>query len=100
MNHRLIIRKRAENQINEAYDWYENKKSNLGNDFLTSIEDSLMTIEKDPEAFQLKYKNIRAIYTKHFPYGVFYFQNKSDIIVIAVFHLSRNPKLWKKLTNR
>lgn len=100
MSNRLIIRKRAEIQITEAYTWYENKQANLGNDFLLSIEGSLKTIEKDPEAFQLKYKNIRAIYTKHFPYGVFYFINKKDIIVIAIFHLSRNPKLWKKLTNR
>ena len=100
MNYRLIIRKRAEIQIDEAYNWYENKQTNLGNDFLTSIEDSLITIEKAPEAFQLKYKNIRAIYTKHFPYAVFYFLNKTDIVVIAVFHLSRNPKLWRKLTNR
>lgn len=100
MNNRLIIRKRAEIQIEETYNWYENKQANLGTDFLLSIEDSLLKIEKDPEAFQLKYKNIRAIYTKHFPYGVFYFINKNDIIVIAVFHLSRNPKLWKKLTKR
>ena len=100
MSNRLIIRKRAEIQIKETYNWYENKQENLGNDFLLSVEDSLLKIERDPEAFQLKYKSIRAIYTKHFPYGVFYFINKNDIIVIAVFHLSRNPKLWKKLTKR
>lgn len=100
MNNRLIIRKLAETQITEAYNWYENKQANLGDDFLLSLEGSLKTIEKDPEAFQLKYKNIRAIYTKHFPYGVFYFTNKKYIVIIAVFHLSRNPKLWKKLTKR
>lgn len=100
MNNRLIIRKCAEIQIEETYNWYENTQANLGNDFLHSIEDALLKIENTPEAFQLKYKNIRAIYTKHFPYGVFYFVNKNNIIVIAVFHLSRNPKLWKKLTKR
>ena len=99
MNYRLIIRKRAEIQIEEVYDWYENKRRYLGNDFLLSIENSLKTIEQDPLAFQLKYKNIRAIYTQHFPYGIFYFINKNDIVVVAVFHLSRNPSLWKKLKN-
>lgn len=100
MNNRLVIRKRAEIQIVAAYSWYENKQTNLGDDFLLSIEDSLKAIEKDPQAFQLKHKNVRAVYAKHFPYGIFYLISNNDIIVIAVFHLSRNPKLWKKLTNR
>ena len=97
MSYRLLIRKRAELQITEAYIWYETKQLNLGNDFLSSIEDSLNIINLNPQAFQLKYKHIRAVYIKHFPYGIFYSVEQDKIIVMAVFHLSRNPKFWKKL---
>ncbi len=97
MSARLIIRKAAEAQITEAYNWYEKKRTSLGNDFLRAIDESLVTIELNPQAFQLKYKNIRAIYTKRFPYGVFYLIDKQKIIVFAVFHLSQNPRRWKKL---
>ncbi|MBA3706907.1 MAG: type II toxin-antitoxin system RelE/ParE family toxin [Bacteroidetes bacterium] len=97
MSNRLIILQRAEIHITEAFKWYENKQSDLGNDFLVSIENSLTIIEHNPDAFQLKYKHIRAVYIKQFPFGIFYIIEKEKIIVIAVFHLSRNPKLWKKL---
>ena len=67
MSDSLIIRKAAEAQIAEAYQWYEKKRANLGNDFLQAIGETLETIETNPQAFQLKYKSIRAIYTKRFP---------------------------------
>jgi toxin ParE1/3/4 len=97
MSNMLIIRKRAETQVEEAFHWYERKKRNLGDDFLEAIEESLTAIELNPQAFQLKYKEIRAVYTKRFPYGVFYIVVNKRIIIMAVFHLSRNPKLWRKL---
>ena len=97
MSNRLIIRQRAEIQITEVFNWYENKQSDLGNDFLISIEDSLTIIEHNPQAFQLKYKHVRAVYIKRFPFGIFYTVEKEKIVVMAVFHLSRNPKLWRKL---
>lgn len=34
MSDSLIIRKAAEAQISEAYQWYEKKKTFLGDDFL------------------------------------------------------------------
>lgn len=34
MSPKLIIRKRAEIQIEEAYNWYEKQKRNLGDHFL------------------------------------------------------------------
>jgi toxin ParE1/3/4 len=97
MSNRLIIRQRAEIQITEIFNWYENKRSNLGDDFLISLEDSLSNIEINPLAFQLKYKHIRAVYIKRFPFGIFYTVEQEKIIIMAVFHLSRNPRLWKKL---
>jgi len=97
MSDSLIIRKAAELQIVEAYQWYEKRRADLGDDFLQAIGESLDTIEANPQAFQLKYKSIRAIYTKRFPYGIFYLIDKEKIIVFAVFHLSQNPGRWKKL---
>lgn len=99
MSYEISIRKRAETQIEATYDWYKKKGGNLGVDFLQSVEEALKVIEINPQAFQLKHKNIRAIYTKRFPYGIFYTVIENKIIVLAVFHLSQNPKLWKKLND-
>lgn len=97
MTYRLVIRERAEKQIEEAYEWYEKKQIGLGDNYLDVIERSLMLIQINPKLFQFKYKNIKAIYTKQFPFGIFYIIDGDKIVVLAVFHLSRNPSLWKKI---
>ncbi len=94
MNYQLIIRKKAENQITEAFNWYESKRVGLGDDFLLCIEASLTILNRNPYIFQVRYKNIRTAITPRFPYGVCYFVDAEKIIVIAVLHLSRDPKLW------
>ncbi len=96
MNYHLVVRKRAEQHIADAYNWYEHQRIGLGEEFLLCIEASLNVIIQNPLLFQEKHKNIRHIMTPRFPYGIFYFIDKNKIIVIAVFHLSRNPKLWRK----
>ena len=96
MSYSLIIRKRAEKHIADAYTWYEEQRNDLGEEFLLCVEASLNTIAENPLLFQVKHKNIRCIMTPRFPYGVFYFIDNNTIVVIAVFHLSRNPRLWRK----
>ncbi len=96
MSYSLIIRKRAEGQLADAHNWYEEQRTGLGEEFLLCIEASLNGITENPLLFQEKHKNIRCRITPRFPYGIFYFIDKNKIIVISVFHLSRNPKLWGK----
>ncbi len=95
MMYQLIIRKKAEKQIHEAFDWYEKQKGKLGEEFLISIESALKIIEKKPGIFQKKHKEIRCKLLLRFPFGVFYFIDGRKIIVVSVFHLSRNPRHWK-----
>ena len=96
MRYSVIIRKRAEQHIADAYKWYEMQRAGLGEDFLLCVEASLNVIAENPVLFHEKHKNIRCILTPSFPYGIFYFIDKTKIIVVAIFHLSRNPKLWSK----
>lgn len=96
MSFSLIIRKRAEGHIAGAFDWYEQQRPQLGSEFLLSVEAALHLIGTSPHLFQTRYKNIRIALTARFPYGIFYFIEENRIVVIAVFHLSRNPKLWRK----
>lgn len=96
MSHGVIIRRRAETQIHEAFIWYEAQRKGLGDDFLLCLESSLNRTQDNPGIFQKKYKNIRMVMISRFPYGIFYFTDNEKIVVIAVFHLSRNPRHWIK----
>ena len=91
----LIIRQKAETHLIEAFDWYEKKRSSLGSEFLLSVEATLNAIQQNPNLFSVRFKDIHCALIPRFPYGIFYFIDEDKIIVIALFHLSRNPKLWK-----
>ena len=95
MSYGLVIRKRAEKHADEIYHWYQNQRSGLGDDFLLCLEAILFTINKNPLLFQVRYKHIHMAIVPRFPYGVFYFIDGERIIVAAIFHLSRDPRLWK-----
>ena len=41
MRHRAIIRPEAENDLNEAFSWYEDKRQGLGHDFLLQVDAGL-----------------------------------------------------------
>ncbi len=95
MSYELTIRAIAEQQISDAYFWYEETLAGLGDEFLLSIDASLNYISRNPFHSQKKHKEIRVGFTDRFPYGIYFFVEDKEIIVFAVFHLSRDPKRWK-----
>lgn len=92
----LIFRKEAEEDIREAYEWYEEKSSNLGIDFVSEVETIFAIIEENPEICAKVFDNVRRMLCKRFPYSVYYLESKSIIVVIAVLHQKRNPEIWQE----
>ena len=94
----LRISDDAELDLDNAFIWYEIQKNNLGIEFITTIDDSFQKIKNSPKQFPIIYKNIRRHLIKKFPYSIYFFINdaSAEINIIAVFHNSRNPILWKK----
>ena len=80
----------------EAFDWYESQLSGLGNQFMVAVDAAIHQVEREPELFQKVYKVIRKCNTKRFPFGIFFTLNKNLITVIAITHLARHPKTWKQ----
>ena len=91
MNYKLELRKRALNQMQKSYDFYESKSTGLGERFLSTIEEYFERIADNPKLFQIKREEIREVYIKYFPFVIVYQIVKETIIVYSVFHTSRNP---------
>ncbi|MCW2120609.1 plasmid stabilization system protein ParE [Flavobacterium sp. 7A] len=62
--------------------------------FLDRIDEAKKHIADFPTSFQIKYKNVRTVLLKQFPYHVHYIINetKKQIVVLAVIYAYRNPK--------
>jgi toxin ParE1/3/4 len=96
MKYELLVRSEAEQDLSEAVTWYEDKVKGLGLSFLLSVEAAIESIVRIPEAHPQIYKNIRRALVRKFPFGIHYIIDKETIVVLAIFHASRNPKDWKK----
>jgi len=93
--YKLSIRKEAEADIAEAYQYYESCQENLGTDFMLCIDESLSRIQRNPKQFRTVLEKVRRALIKKFLYGIYYTINENEIIVLAVTHARRNPKHWQ-----
>ena len=95
MTDNITIRPKALKEIEEAWLWYERRHKGLGDGFVLCVEESLEKISHDPKLYPVIHKKIRRAIISRFPYSILYFIEKSEIVVVGVFHSSRNPKQWK-----
>ncbi len=95
MIYSLSIRKEAEADIAEAYQYYESCWENLGSDFILCIEESFARIKKNPRQYKTIYKNMHRALVRKFPYGIFYILIDEQIVVLGVLHARKNPKHWQ-----
>jgi mRNA-degrading endonuclease RelE of RelBE toxin-antitoxin system len=79
--------------VQEAKAWYKEKSDRLENEFALAVETALERIQKMPSGYSIRYKNIRIIHTKVFPYNIHYFVNEADkiIVITAIVHNKRHP---------
>jgi toxin ParE1/3/4 len=95
--YRLTVRPRAVAQARKQYQWYEEKMVGLGEAFLEALDRCIKRIHAEPLIFQKRHLDIHVAFTDRFPFGVFYVVEGSDVVILAIFHMSANPKQFKRL---
>jgi plasmid stabilization system protein ParE len=93
---RLVLSPETEQDIREAYDWYENRRLGLGEEFLTCVDASIQRICRMPELHAKVYQDYRRVLVRRFPYAIFYEYAAETVTVYSVFHTSQDPDKWRK----
>ncbi|MDR3715886.1 MAG: type II toxin-antitoxin system RelE/ParE family toxin [Puia sp.] len=97
MTYKIEFLPRARKELLDAWDWYDDRWSDLGDRFMREIEKKLQQIEKTPERYTERRKGFRQTKINVFPYLINRIQKRKKIIAISsIFHTSRNPR--KKYT--
>ena len=96
MKYKVIVRPEAEDDLKEAFSWYEDKRIGLGYDFLLQVDAGINFINRNPEIHPIEYKGTRKHLIKRFPYKIIYLVEEEEIIILAVIHGKRRPDLIKK----
>jgi toxin ParE1/3/4 len=88
------IRPEAEEDLKEAYSYFEQCKSGLGADLILCIEDSLSKISRNLDQDPKIHKTLHRALVRRFLYGVFYKIHGDIVIVFAIMHCPIKPNKW------
>ncbi len=94
VRYQVHIRPEAEEDLRQAYTWYEEQQPGLGEQFLLAVERALASIQQHPLGYTELYRHVRRALTRRFPFAVFFLLQDHTIIVLAVLHGSRHPRTW------
>lgn len=96
MKPRIVFRRAAKSEFEDAAVWYDEQRRGLGEEFLHEIEQSLASAASTPLQYPIVFGDVRRTVARRFPYAV-YFRIRADLlIVLAVFHGRRNPVIWQR----
>lgn len=93
---RLIVSVEARADIERAVAWLREISPELPERFDAELEALLSAILDHPEMYPAVYRRFRRALLRRFPYSVFYVVERSDVLVTAVVHQSRDEAVWKR----
>ena len=92
INYTLEIKEEAEEEISDAFTWYEDQKEGLGSELIDILDDYFEILKDNPFLFQIASGDERVAVVRKFPYKIVYGIESDKVIVYSVFHTHRNPK--------
>lgn len=95
MSRAVCFHAAARVEFDEAADWYEARQTGLGTAFIGEIEHCLERAAEVPRSFQVIHQGLRRAVVRRFPYCVYFREDADGIVVLAVFHASRDPMVWR-----
>jgi plasmid stabilization system protein ParE len=84
----------AASELIKSAEFYEHRNPTLGEVFLSTVEETLPKIQRNPEIGKSGRFGTRSWKTKRFPFRIIYLSQADRFWIVAVAHLSRRPDYW------
>ena len=88
---KIKLHPKAEEDLYEALEYYSQIDTKLKEKFIYYLDLTFEKILKFPNLYQYETKTAQKILMDKFPYIVIYEQYQDIIMILAIFHTSRNP---------
>ena len=100
--YKVKIEPEALADIQKITDWYNKAQAGLGKRFQKTAIKHINSLSKDPQIYTIRYKEIRCVVIKKFPYMAHFYINEENntVEVLAVISTDRNPKIWQEKTKK
>lgn len=96
--YKALILPLAKEDIRDAARWYNQQSPGLGKKFTREVRSIVRYIRQNPHACNIRYNQVRTALLRVFPFMLHYTidEDSKTVIVSAVLHTSRDPKVWEK----
>lgn len=91
----VVFLPQAEQEMLEAARYYESQAAGLGADYLLELERAIAAIAESPKTWPIIEGELRRRLVRRFPFGILYYIDPNEIVVVAVSHLRRKPSYWR-----
>ena len=95
MPRRWIVRPLAASDLDRAASWYEQQRPGLGLRFLDAADQLFRRLRDTPLQFPFVSADVHRALLQSFPYSVYFRVSDDAVVVLAVLHLSRDPRTWR-----
>ena len=96
----LRLRKAAQDDIEDAFEWYRQQSPTAALRFLIAVDEALESLREHPERFPVVTGTLRRTLLRRFPYAVYFKVYERTTSVVGVVHGQRHPRTWLRLSKR
>jgi toxin ParE1/3/4 len=90
---KVIVSPRAQKEFYKSIDFYALDSNWAPQNFILAVEKAYTILTQNPY-HRIRYKNVRAIKLKRFPFLLYFVINEKQqtVKILSCFHTRRNPK--------
>lgn len=91
----VVFRRAARAEFDAAVDWYTARGARLGTTFTRAVERVIDRAADQPDFYAAVHNDVREALVPGFPFCVYYRVEAGRLLVLSVFHTSRDPAVWQ-----
>lgn len=96
VKYRVIFVPEAETDLGQAVRWYETQTPGCSVGLIRGVEQIVKWLTVEPYAFSRYHGRVRHARVKGFPYALFFVVEETNVTILAIMHLVRNPAILRK----
>jgi plasmid stabilization system protein ParE len=88
MPYKIIYLEVARLNVVAAKVWYKTQQNGLQIRFAKAVKEAILRIQNHPEAYSIRYRNIRIAHPCHFPYSIHFYidYDNNQIVITNILH--------------
>ena len=94
----VVLHDLATREVSESEEFYDDRQSELGEEFVDAVEEALGRIGRRPRSFPIhktvRGKVYRKLVMKRFPFVIYFTEYDDHVWVPTVKHGSRDSEYW------